>query len=216
MTAEEAEEKFEKRDKILNYFSVMMNKKRKDDESGENSIDSKNKMKKGFKVSDMDEWQEVDSDNDNDLEDRSDDDIKPNIKKEKKGLKKKKVTKKKKKGSDDDDDDSEPLEESDEGDFDDKEVDYMSDSSESSEESENEKTNRALKGVEDEDALRQLVLSDDDEEDEEKEDSEKADKDGEKSQNGDKTSDKKGKGKSDKLTGNSFDFLIFERNLFLN
>ncbi|CAG2165135.1 unnamed protein product [Oppiella nova] len=157
LTAEEAEEKFEKRDKILNYFSVMINKKRKDDEMADNSSESKAKMKKELKVSDMDDWHDLDSDNErSDLNDNSDEDVKPKSKKDKKGSKAKKPMKKKKKKGSDDSDDSEPLEESDEGDFDDKEVDYMSDSSDSSEESETEKNDKQLKGVEDEDALRQL------------------------------------------------------------
>ena len=82
---------------------------------------------------------------------------------------KSKGKKSKKKDSDDDGNESEPKEESDEGDFDQREVDYMSDVSSSDEEdAENaEMLNKELQGVEDEDALRQLVLSDEESEDEE-------------------------------------------------
>ena len=208
LTAEEAEEKFEKRDKILNYFSVMINKKRDDKEMAENSTESKAKVKKELKVSDMDEWHGMDSDNDRSDLDRSDDDIKPKTKNKKKETKRKKSSKKKKKGSDDDEDDSEPQEESDEGDFDDKEVDYMSDSS-TSEESETEKNDKEMKSVVDEDALRQLVLSEDEEEEEENKTEDK-EKDTEKTPNVEKNSnesDKKSKFK-DKLTGNIYKYNI--------
>ncbi|RWS09520.1 general transcription factor IIF subunit 1-like protein [Dinothrombium tinctorium] len=168
LTAEEAEEKFVKRDKILNYFSVMASKKKQGEESGEN-IEEKlvKKKKKDFKVSDMDDWN-YDSDNSGIKSENQSDEEDQKPKNKLKGSNKKvKKGKGKKKGSDDEDDDSEPHEDSDEGDFDTREVDYMSSSSSSEEEEVDEKLNRELKGVEDEDALRQLVISDEEEEEEE-------------------------------------------------
>lgn len=172
LTAEEAEEQFVKRDKILNHFAVMASKNRKDGIDGETSTLGSNKLlknikrEKEFKVTELDEWG-LDSDvSDND---NSDQESRPKLKGKGKGGGKKKGTgKRKKKNDSDDDDDSEPGEESDEGDFDTREVDYMSDSSSSSEDIElEEKVNKEMKGVEDEDALRKLVISDDEQEEEE-------------------------------------------------
>lgn len=149
----------------------MASKKKQDSNDGETVLDDKlmkkTKKDKDFKVTEMDEWA-MDSDR-SEREDSFDEVSKLDSKEKAKGKRKgkKKGKGRKGKGSDDDDDDSEPLEESDEGDFDTREVDYMSDSSSSSEEEVEDKLNRELKGVEDEDALRQLVISDDEEEEEE-------------------------------------------------
>jgi len=156
LTAEEAEEQFEKRDKIMNFFSVMKGKK----EDGDGDTDSKPKKKKrdsrSFKVTDMDEWADSDADDDHSGPEGSDEDSRrPG---------KKKGGKKGKKGSDVD---SEAGEESDEGDFDTREMDYISSSS-SDEEDLNDRLNRELKGVEDEDGLKGLVITDSEEEEEEK------------------------------------------------
>ncbi|KAI1289821.1 General transcription factor IIF subunit 1 [Halotydeus destructor] len=163
LTAEEAEEQFEKRDKILNFFSVMA-KKQKDDGAEASFAEGKPKKGKGgkgsFKVSDMDDWGGMDSDNEREEEDDEEDE------KPKKGKGKGKG-KKKKKGSDDEES---ALEESDEGDFDTREVDYMSDSSSSAEEPEEDRVNKQMKGVEDEDALRQLVVTDSEDEEEKTDD----------------------------------------------
>lgn len=170
LTAEEAEEQFQKRDKILNYFSVMGTKKKQEGETGESFADEKPKKgkgKAGLKVSDMDEWAS-DSDGAPDGEE-SDEEAKP---KNKKNVKR---GKKKKKGSDDES----AFEESDEGDFDQREVDYMSATSSSEEEEpEDDRINREMKGVEDEDALRQLVVTDSEEEEENAEEDDKDRKDG--------------------------------------
>lgn len=151
LTAEEAEEQFEKRDKIMNYFGVMKGKK--ETESGDMDSGSKSKSVKreprgSFKVSEMDDWandSDLDSDED---EERSADEGKS---KSKKGKGKNNAKKKKKKrDSDEEDGDSEPLEESDEGDFDTRELDYISSSSDEEEdEPEEEKAGRELTGVED-------------------------------------------------------------------
>lgn len=162
LTAEEAEEKFIKRDQILNYFQLRhLSKKEGDGSTDEPKTKSERSIKKEFKVTDMDEW-DPDSENDNLSENSDNEDEKPKLGKGKKKGKKDKL----KKDDSDDDDDKEPGEDSDEGDNDDKEVDYMSDSSSSSE-SDTEKTD--IKAVVDESALRDLVVSDDEEEEENKE-----------------------------------------------
>jgi transcription initiation factor TFIIF subunit alpha len=177
LTAEEAEEQFEKRDKILNYFTVMATKKKNELNAANDSfLDEGVKLKKGkdFKVSDMDDWGELEMSGGSDRES----DEGRGAKDKKKG----KIRKKSKKRESDEEEDSEPLEESDEGDFDTREVDYMSDSSSNSDD-DVERLNRELKGVEDEDALRKLVLSDDEEEEENGEANK--DKDGETTANAD-------------------------------
>ena len=170
LSAEEAEEKFTKRDQILNYFQVKHMNKQQSNESGvSGSLDEPSKksgvhaIKKEFKVSDMDDWYNSDDD-ENDASDggSNDEGHRPKSRDKKNKKEKKKDKRKKKKNSDGEQDDDEPLEESDEGDFDDREVDYMSDSSSDSSESESEKAN--IKGVIDESALRDLIVSDDDEE----------------------------------------------------
>lgn len=157
LTAEEAEEKFTKRDQILNYFQVKhMVKKEGEGSTDEPKIKTERSIKKEFKVTDMDEW---DRDSEDNLSENSDEeDVKPKIGKGKK------IKKEKRKKDDSDNDDEEPGEDSDEGDNDDKEVDYMSDSSSSSE-SDTEKGD--IKGVVDESALRGLVVSEDEDEEEE-------------------------------------------------
>ena len=161
LTAEEAEEVFEKREKILNFFTVM--KTRKDGEEGRgsaggtDSFDSKPKKKsrdsKGFKVTEMDDWG---PDSDADDDDYSGGEGSDSEAKKKKG--------KGKKGKRESDVDSEAGEESDEGDFDTREMDYISSSSDDDDDEDlNERLNRELKGVEDEDALRGLVISDSEE-----------------------------------------------------
>jgi transcription initiation factor TFIIF subunit alpha len=158
LTAEEAEERFEKRDKIMNFFSVMKSKG-EDSSTGLDSFDSKPKKKtrdsKSFKVTDMDEWADSDADDDSGPDVGSDDEV---------GKKGKKGKKKGKKGSDVD---SEAGEESDEGDFDTREMDYISSSSDDDDEEDlDERLNRDLKGVEDEEGLKGLVISDDSDEEE--------------------------------------------------
>lgn len=160
LTAEEAEEKFIKRDQILNYFQLRhMGKKEGDGSTDEPKMKTERSIKKEFKVTDMDEW-DRDSENDNFSENSENEDVKA-----KKG-KGKKEKKEKRMKDDSDDDDEEPGEDSDEGDNDDKEVDYMSDSSSSSE-SDTEKTD--IKGVIDESALRDLAVSEDEGEEQNKE-----------------------------------------------
>ncbi|CAG0894547.1 unnamed protein product [Cyprideis torosa] len=148
LTAEEAEEEFGRRDRIMNFFSVMVKKKCKAEE-GEEAADTSTKEEKGSKkkgaskkgaedlqISEMDEWvSDDDADEDDDEEEEA-------AGKEGKKKKKKKEEddddgvpkkKKKKKKDEDDEKDSEeeenPLEESDDGDEEGREMDYDSASS---------------------------------------------------------------------------------------
>lgn len=179
LSAEEAEEQFGRRHKVVNYFSLMLQQRmRSGDEDGDLEDPEEGKTKKSssgnkkeLKISDMDEW--IDSDDDSDDSDSSDEkkdreekEEKDKKKKTKKGLE---VKKKKKKDSDD-----EAFEESDDGDEEGRELDYISDSSESVSEPE-QVANKELKGVAEEDALRKLLSSgeEDEEEEEEKEDGDK-------------------------------------------
>jgi transcription initiation factor TFIIF subunit alpha len=178
LSAEEAEEQFGRRHKVVNYFSLMLQQRmRSGDEDGDLEDPEEGKTKKSsggskkeLKISDMDEW--IDSDDDSDDSDSSDEKKDREEKEEDKKKKTKKgleVKKKKKKDSDD-----EAFEESDDGDEEGRELDYDSDSSESVSEPE-QVANKELKGVAEEDALRKLLSSgeEDEEEEEEKEDGEK-------------------------------------------
>ncbi|KAJ6225354.1 hypothetical protein RDWZM_003899 [Blomia tropicalis] len=204
LSAEEAEEKFNKRDQILNYFPLkLMNKGKQEDGSvDEPSNKMERTIKKEFKVSDMDDWYQSDNDNvDSENGDSDEEKSKRTKGKGKKDLKNKKDKKrKKKKGSDDDDDDEEPLEDSDEGDYDDKEVDYMSDSSSSSE---SDLETVDIKGVVDESALRDLVVSEDDEEEEEENKEETNEQTDEANSNKPNELEKKVKVKSEKNANDS-------------
>uniref|UniRef100_A0A8C9SHE3 Transcription initiation factor IIF subunit alpha n=1 Tax=Scleropages formosus TaxID=113540 RepID=A0A8C9SHE3_SCLFO len=158
LTAEEAEEEWGRRNKVVNHFSIMLQRRLREQERGEDEEEDgekagkKKKKKKGDKgsdlrIHDLDDDLEISSD-DSDSSLAEDGESKPKVKKEndKKGKGKKK---KRKKGSD-----SEALEDSDDGDFEGLEVDYMSDessscvmcsgideASESEEESEEERPN---------------------------------------------------------------------------
>nr|CAD7396121.1 unnamed protein product [Timema cristinae] len=200
LTAEEAEEEFGRRNKSFNLFSVMMRKRLHGGEDVEGDEPEEGKGKKSFskkkelKISDMDDW--VDSGDDTDSESGSDKEKEKEEKEEKKNKKdkNKKATKAKKKKKDSDD---EAFEESDDGDEEGRELDYISDSSESDSDHEG-KANKQLKGVAEEDALRKLLSSgeeDDDEEKKEEGDKESEGEDKEKNkQEGDKLAEKDKKG----------------------
>lgn len=168
LSAEEAEHEFGRRKKVMNFFSLMLRKRLKgDDDDQEDPEETKLKKaaaKKGkeLKISDMDEW--IDSDDDSD----SDDEEKPKTKEEdesgddaKKKNKKNAPPKKKKKR----DLDGEAFEESDDGDEEGRELDYISDSSDSELDQES-KANKEMKSVAEEDALRKLLTSDSESEEE--------------------------------------------------
>ncbi|ELT96775.1 hypothetical protein CAPTEDRAFT_225119 [Capitella teleta] len=176
LNSEEAEEEFTRRDRTLNYFSVMVKKRLKNDPDEPDEAEAKAKVfkkkkgKKDFMLTEMDEWADIsdddDDDDNSDNPEKSDDDA-PKKKKDK-GGKKKKGKIEGKKNSDD-----EAVEESDS--FDEgAEVDYMtsSDSDDDlmySKDKDREDSNKySEKGVEDEDGLRKLMSSDEEEEEQEK------------------------------------------------
>ncbi|XP_058452815.1 general transcription factor IIF subunit 1 [Malaya genurostris] len=183
LSAEEAEQEFSKRKKVMNYFSLMLRKRMKgDDDTVEDPEEAKAKKggtgkAKDLKISDMDEWIDSDelssSDDDDEGKSKEKDSDEETDKKAKNKKKALAESKKKKR-----DVDEEALEESDDGDEEGRELDYISDSSESESEPEG-KANKELKSVAEEDALRKLLTSDEDSEDEDKkseeEDSKKED-----------------------------------------
>lgn len=146
LTSEEAEKKFEERHKTYNLFSVMHVKNR-----GENGDEMGGHDSKAFKISELDDW--ADSGNE-DFSDSGDEDSK------KKKTKQKKV----KKEEDPDNAPAEAGEESDEGDFEQREVDYITDSSSSSSSLNDTKDKTDVKGIAEEGALRGLLDSDGEEE----------------------------------------------------
>ncbi|XP_048687585.1 general transcription factor IIF subunit 1 isoform X1 [Caretta caretta] len=125
LTAEEAEEEWERRNKVLNHFTIMQQRRLKDQDDEEEEKEKKTKKKSSeLKIHDLEDDLEMSSDE----SELSDADGEKAAKPQKKTpLTKKK--KKKKKGSDD-----EAFEDSDDGDFEGQEVDYMSDGSSSSQE----------------------------------------------------------------------------------
>ncbi|CAH3860823.1 general transcription factor IIF subunit 1 [Pieris brassicae] len=173
LSAEEAEQEFGRRNKVINYFSLMFRKRmRGDDAQDEEDPDEKktktSKSKKELKISDMDEW--IDSDDDSSGSEAGDKEKEDSDSGTKKKPKKGAVPKKKKKVED------EAFEESDDGDEEGRERDYISDSSDSESDHET-KANKELKGVAEEDALRKLLGSDEDseEDEEQKQESEQED-----------------------------------------
>ncbi|XP_042576130.1 general transcription factor IIF subunit 1 isoform X2 [Cyprinus carpio] len=141
LTAEEAEEEWGRRNKVVNHFSIMLQRRLRQQEQGEEEEEEgekggKKKKKKGgrggdLRIHDLEDDLEMSSD-ESDGSNGDDDEAKSKAKQDK-GPKGKGKKKKKKKGSD-----LEGFEDSDDGDFEGLEVDYMSDES-SSEEEEPEK-----------------------------------------------------------------------------
>ncbi|XP_076670825.1 transcription factor IIFalpha [Andrena cerasifolii] len=179
LSAEEAEQEFSRRNKVMNYFSLMLRKRLRNDEEGaddEEIMDGgkgkkPGKKEKELKISEMDEW--MDSDDDDSLSEGDDNkknsDEEEDTKKKKKGKVDSQKKKKKKNASDD-----EAFEESDDGDEEGRECDYISDSSDSESELEQQKE---IKSVAEEDALRKLLASDEEEGDEEQTDKKDGDED---------------------------------------
>ncbi|XP_046412368.1 general transcription factor IIF subunit 1 isoform X1 [Neodiprion virginianus] len=206
LSAEEAEQEFSRRNRVINYFSLMMRKRmRNDDEGAEDDPELSEggkgkklgKKEKELKISEMDEWMDSDDDDSSSDEDKEkknseeEEDDKKKKKKAKEEAQKKK--KKKKKGSDD-----EAFEESDDGDEEGRECDYISDSSDSESELEQQKE---IKSVAEEDALRKLLASDEDSQGEENEEEKK---DGEDDKDDDEDNkDKDEKEKDNKLNKES-------------
>ena len=170
LNSDEAEDEFSRRDKTLNYFSIMVRKRCRNDEEpdkgnddGENvKVKTSKKKGKDLVLTDMDEWFDM-SDDDADDDNEDDEDADSNKKKGKKLAKKVRKKRTAKHNSDD-----EAIEESDEGDYDDKEVDYISDSGSSSEDETSKKDKYEQKGVDEEKGLRKLIDSEDESEEEEK------------------------------------------------
>lgn len=134
LSAEEAEQEFSRRKKVMNYFSLMLRKRLKGDEEEElEPEESKVKTKstkKGndLKISEMDEWIDSDDETNTDSDDegekkktkKADSDDDNNKKKKKKTP----IDKKKKRNTH-----SEAFEESDDGDEEGREMDYDTESS---------------------------------------------------------------------------------------
>jgi len=166
LDAEEAEERFANRGKVLNKWSVMVHKKLRpeaedeelDGEEGDKKKGKKAGDKKEFKISDMDEWEGSDDGLDTDEEKEKKDDSDDG-----KGKKRSKDTKKKNKKKDVED---EAFDDSEDDDRQDREVDYMSDESSDSEEEEEEKGN--AKGVDQDEGLSKMLDSEESSEDEDK------------------------------------------------
>lgn len=205
LSAEEAEAEFGRRKKVINYFSLMLRKRLKGDdaddvleEAGDDKKPGKGKAKaKELKISDMDEWIDSDDD-DSDGSDKEGDkekgsDNEEADKKKKKGKKEEEEKKKKKKKRDVDD---EAFEESDDGDEEGRELDYISESSDAVSDLETQ-VDKEMKGVAEEDALRKLLTSDEDS-DEEREKSNDEDEEKEEQQQKEKEQREKKKKKPKK------------------
>lgn len=127
LTAEEAEEEWERRNKVLNHFSIMQQRRLKDQDQDEEEEEKEKRGRKKpseLRIHDLEDDLEMSSD----ASDASGEEGNRTSKAKKKApLTKVGRKKKKKKGSDD-----EAFEDSDDGDFEGQEVDYMSDGSSSS------------------------------------------------------------------------------------
>ncbi|XP_017482617.1 PREDICTED: general transcription factor IIF subunit 1 [Rhagoletis zephyria] len=197
LSAEEAEQEFGRRKKVMNYFSLMLRKRLKGDVEEEQDpeevkVKGGSKKAKELKISEMDEWIDSDDESDSDedeekkkKEEDSDDD--GGKKKGKKGQPKKPKKKR--------DVDDEAFEESDDGDEEGREMDYDTESSEDEPDPE-AKLDKDMKSVAEEDALRKLLTSDEEDEEEEKK-SDESDK--EKDKNKEEGSNKEKK-KTKKIT----------------
>lgn len=185
---EEAEDEYNKRDKTLNYFNIMLRKRLKNDEDGAGKLEegesSKKKSSKADKSLLISEFDEMSQSSDDDVDDDSGKETKDDEEKRDKKPKKQKVESKKeaKKSKKDAGSDDEPMEESDDLD-EGEEVDYISGSSSDDEQMYDDKGRDESdkyqdKGVEDEEGLKKLVDSgDEEEEDEDKKEDEMEDDD---------------------------------------
>ncbi|XP_037361096.1 general transcription factor IIF subunit 1 [Talpa occidentalis] len=128
LTAEEAEEEWERRNKVLNHFSIMQQRRLKDQDQDEEDEEKEKRSRKKaseLRIHDLEDDLEMSSD---DSEASGEEGGRAPKTKKKAPQVKAGKKKKKKKGSDD-----EAFEDSDDGDFEGQEVDYMSDGSSSSE-----------------------------------------------------------------------------------
>lgn len=204
LSAEEAEREFERRDKIMNYFSVMYQKKLKKDgdEAGEGE-EEKTKKKgpsaKNLMLSELDDWMSDDgSDGDEDKEGEDDDDDEGNMKKKKKvPAKGRKQHGGKKKKNPDGDSDDDCFEESDEYD-DGAEHDYISSDSSDSDAENDEIVRKELAGVDQADALKKLLNSDEEDEEEKEKEEEENEEDKKESEDKEEKDKKKEKEEEEK------------------
>ncbi|XP_036751628.2 general transcription factor IIF subunit 1 isoform X1 [Manis pentadactyla] len=128
LTAEEAEEEWERRNKVLNHFSIMQQRRLKDQDQEEEEEDKERRGRRKaseLRIHDLEDDLDMSSD-DSEASDEEGGRA-PKAKKKAAPAKAGGKKKKKKKGSDD-----EAFEDSDDGDFEGQEVDYMSDGSSSS------------------------------------------------------------------------------------
>ncbi|KAM9843206.1 general transcription factor IIF subunit 1 isoform 2-T2 [Aulostomus maculatus] len=182
LTAEEAEEEWGRRNKVVNHFSIMLQRRLREQERGEEDEDendksAKKKKKSGgrggdLRIHDLEDDLEMSSD-DSDGSVGDDGESKPKAKKESGKGKGKKKRKNK---------DREALEDSDDGDYEGLEVDYMTDESSSDEEPEKEaprKTEEHPKGIDEQ--------SESEEESEEEKQNEEEAKEEEEEEDGKKT-----------------------------
>ncbi|XP_069005404.1 general transcription factor IIF subunit 1 [Embiotoca jacksoni] len=143
LTAEEAEEEWGRRNKVVNHFSIMLQRRLREQERGDDDEDetdkSGKKKKKGggrggeLRIHDLEDDLEMSSD-DSDSSMGEDGESKTKVKKD---TGKGKAKKKKRKSNE-----NEALEDSDDGDYEGLEVDYMSDESSSDEEPEKGKSSK--------------------------------------------------------------------------
>lgn len=193
LSAEEAEHEFGRRNKTMNFFSLMMQQRLRDEDGEGSTADAEEprlpgKKSKELRITDADDIMMDSGDESSDSDDgngkkREDPDSDNDKKKAKKNLKKKKSKKQK-------DSDDEAFEDSDDGDEEGREVDYIESSSD---ESDLEmKTDKQMKSVAEEDGLRKLLTSDESS-DEEKNSSDESNKEDKKEliENDTKTKKKK-------------------------
>jgi len=192
LDAEEAEEKFAERGKILNHWAMMVNKKLKpdgdldgDDLDGDGpgkKSKKDQKSAKSLKISDMDDWADSDeNDSDEDGRDKGSDDEK------KKSKNKDSKAKKKKSKEDVEDENDDKFEDSDDGDNEGRECEYISDESSEDEE---ENPEYEQKGVDQAKALSKLL---DSEESSSEDENKKSDEEGDdEDETGKKKKKKKG------------------------
>lgn len=212
LNSDEAEEEYSRRDKILNHWMLKYKYKQDDDvveDEEEKKKGGKKKSKKNLQLTDMEDWDDLEmSDDDDDSNGEMDEEGKSK-KKKKMPSKNKKKHRNAKQNSDD-----EAVEESDEGDYDDKEVDYMSDSGSDSDLSGGEKDEKKVskyddKGVDMEAGLRNILDSDAEDEEEEAPKDEPEDDIDDKEE---KKADKKEKGADDSSSSSSEDDSDIEKD----
>jgi len=204
LTAEEAEEQFEKRDKIMNFHALRWEKKLKqdvEDPDEEEKGKKKTKSTKSLLISELDDW--MSSGESNEEAEGEDGVSKPKKKKAfKKGSRKRAQKGGSKRKNEEGDSEDDCFEESDE--YDEMaEHEYISSDSSDSDAENDELVRKELAGVAEEDALKKLLNSDESSEDEEKKkEREKAEKkekeEGEEGEEKEKEKKKKKKKKKDK------------------